>query len=139
MNSRTNSHPRLASKAATSCLVAALSLFVVSPSEAAEVIPVRFIDGLPVIEVQLGAIRADFLLDTGGQLGITVPPPLINSARGVKLGTEQREMGDAAGNVFAVQSVVASTLRLGAAERGPADGLVNDKWGLKLALAMHLK
>lgn len=132
MSSRTHSHRRLVSKAATSCLVAALSLFGASPSEAAEVIPVRFIDGLPVIEVQLGAIRADFLLDTGGQLGITVPQPLINSATGVKLGIEQRKMVDAAGKVFMVQSVVASTLRLGAAELGPVDGLVNYKWGLKV-------
>jgi len=95
MNCRTHSHRRLVSKAATSCRVAVLSLFGLSPSEAAEVIPVRFIDGLPVIEVQLGAIRADFLLDTGGQLGITVPPPLINSATGVKLGIARRKMGDA--------------------------------------------
>ena len=125
MNSRTHSHTRLVSKAATSYLVAALSLFGVSPSKAAEVIPVRFIDGLPVVEVQLGAIRADFLVDTGGQLGITVPPPLINSATGIKLGIEQQKMGDAAGNVFMVQSVVASTLRLGAAELGPVDVLVS--------------
>ena len=116
MSSPTPFHTRLASKAATSCLVAAL--LGVSHIEAAEVIPVRFIDGLPVVEVQLGAIRADFLLDTGGQLGITVPPPLINSATGVKLGIEQRKMGDAAGNVFMVQSVVASTVRLGPAELG---------------------
>ena len=132
MNAHTLSTTRLLRKSTALFLVAALSLVGLSASLAAEVVPVRFIDGLPVIEVQLGAIKADFLLDTGGQLGITVPPPLINGATGVKLGIEQRKMGDAAGNVFMVQSVVASTLRLGAAELGPVDGLVNYKWGLKV-------
>lgn len=99
---------------------------------AAEAIPVRMIEGLPVIEVQLGAIKADFLLDTGGQLAITVPPPLINSATGIMLGTDQRKMGDAAGNVFMVQSLVATSVKLGSVELGPVDGLVNYKWGLKI-------
>jgi hypothetical protein len=99
---------------------------------AAEAIPVRMIDGLPVIEVQLGAIKADFLLDTGGQLAITVPPPLITAATGVSLGTEQRKMGDAAGNVFMVQSLVATSVKLGSVELGPVNGLVNYKWGLKI-------
>ena len=103
-----------------------------SSAIAAEAIPVRMIDGLPVVEVQLGAIKADFLLDTGGQLEITVPPPLINSATGVRLGTEQRKMGDAAGNVFMIQSLVATTVKLGSIDLGPVDGLVNYKWGLKI-------
>lgn len=103
-----------------------------SCASAAETIPVRLIDGLPVVEVRLGAIKADFLLDTGGQLAITVPPPLINAATGVSLGTEQRKMGDAAGNVFMVQSLVATSVKLGSVELGPVDGLVNYKWGLKI-------
>ena len=107
-------------------------LLAVGSVEAAEAVPVRLIDGLPMIQVQLGAIKADFLLDTGGQLGITVPPPLINAATGVRLGTEQRKMGDAAGNVFLVQSLLATSLKLASAELGPVDGLVNYKWGLKI-------
>jgi hypothetical protein len=103
-----------------------------SSASAAEAIPVRMIDGLPVVEVHLGAIRADFLLDTGGQLAITVPPPLINGATGVRLGTDHRKMGDAAGNVFMVQSLVATSVKLGSVELGPVDGLVNYKWGLKI-------
>ena len=103
-----------------------------SCASAAETIPVRFIDGLPVVEVRLGAIKADFLLDTGGQLAITVPPPLINAATGVSLGTQQRKMGDAAGNVFMVQSLVTTSVKLGSVELGPVDGLVNYKWGLKI-------
>lgn len=109
-----------------------IALAVTSSACAAETIPVRMIDGLPVIEVQLGAIKADFLLDTGGQLAITVPPPLINSATGVKLGAEQRKMGDAGGNVFMVQSLRATSVKLGSSELGPVDGLVNYKWGLKI-------
>lgn len=113
-------------------LIAASILAAHSGVHAAETIPVRLIDGLPVVEVRLGAIKADFLLDTGGQLAITVPPPLINTATGVSLGTEQRKMGDAAGNVFMVQSLVAASVKLGSVELGPVDGLVNYKWGLKI-------
>ena len=112
------------------CFVAILG--VAGSARAADTVPVRMIDGLPVVEVQLGAIKADFLLDTGGQLGITVPPPLINNATGVKLGAEQRKMGDAAGNIFMVQSLVATTLKLASSELGPVNGLVNYKWGLKI-------
>lgn len=99
---------------------------------AAEQVPVRFIDGLPVIEVRLGDIKADFVLDTGGQIGITVPPPLINAATRVSLQDERQKRGDAAGNIFFVQSLRASSVRVAQADLGAVSGLVHYKWGLKV-------
>jgi hypothetical protein len=118
------------SQHAVSSLIAAVCAVGASAGRAADVVPVRFIDGLPVIEAQLGAIRAEFLLDTGGQIGITVPQPLINGATGVQLGAERRLLSDAAGNTYTVQSLVATSLRLGTTELGPIDGDVNFQWGL---------
>ena len=43
------------------CFVAILG--ATGGARAADTVPVRMIDGLPVVEVQLGAIKADFLLD----------------------------------------------------------------------------
>lgn len=43
------------------CFVAILG--ATGGARAADTVPVCMIDGLPVVEVQLGAIKADFLLD----------------------------------------------------------------------------
>jgi hypothetical protein len=61
------------------------------------------------------------LLDTGGQIGITVPEPLINGATKVKLRDEWQKTGDAAGHTFSVQKLTATSVALGAAELGPVD------------------
>lgn len=42
-----------------------------------QTVPVRMIDGLPVVSVTLGAVTADFLLDTGAATAITVPKPFF--------------------------------------------------------------
>jgi len=99
---------------------------------AGEKVPLRFIDTLPVVQVQLGDIKADFLLDTGGQIGITVPAPLINAATKVTLRDEFQKTGDAAGHTFSVQKLTATSVGLGATQLGPVDGLVNYKWGLSV-------
>lgn len=99
---------------------------------AAEKVPLRFMDTLPVVQVQLGDVKADFLLDTGGQIGITVPAPLINGATRVAVRDEFQKTGDAAGHAFSVQKLTASSVVVGAAQLGPVDGLVNYKWGLSV-------
>lgn len=120
----------IATRLSQPVIAAVFMLGAFTQCHAAERVPVRFIDGLPVIEVQLGDIKADFLLDTGGQIGITVPPPLINAATRVSLQDERRKMGDAAGHVFFVQSLYASSVRVAQADLGPVSGLVHYKWGL---------
>ena len=99
---------------------------------AAEKIPLRFIDTLPVVQVQLGDVKADFLLDTGGQIGITVPAPLINGATKVTVRDEFQKTGDAAGHTFSAQKLTAASVALGSAQLGPVDGLVHYKWGLSV-------
>lgn len=110
-------------------LLAALAL---SAHAEGRKVPVTMIDGLPVIAVQLGAVKVDFLLDTGGQIGITVPDPLITGATKVALSGGEQKMTDAAGHVYLVRKVVAQSVRVGDAELGPVDGLVNYQWGLSV-------
>jgi hypothetical protein len=94
-------------------------------------IPVRFVDALPVVDVRLGDLGADFLLDTGGQIGITVPRPLINAATQVVLRDGFEKTTDAAGHMFSVQKLKALRVALGGMELGPVDGLVHYRWGLE--------
>lgn len=96
-------------------------------------VPVAFVDGLPVVNVKLGAVKVDFLLDTGGQIGITVPAPLVTPATEVIFtgGVEQR--GDAAGNRFEVKQLRANSVVIGGEQLGPVDGLLHFKWGLSIA------
>lgn len=96
------------------------------------VVPVRFIDGLPVVSIKLGDASADFLVDTGGQIGITIPKALITEAAGVSLRDEFAKQVDAAGHVASVQRLTARSVMLGGVDLGPVDGLVHYKWGLSV-------
>ena len=95
-------------------------------------VPVQFIDGLPVVTVTLGDLRADFLVDTGGQIGITVPQPLAVAAAEVTLSADFEKREDAAGHVASVQKLTARSVVVGGAELGPVEGLVNYQWGLSV-------
>ncbi len=96
------------------------------------VVPVQFIDGLPVVTVTLGDLRADFLLDTGSSQALTIPRPLITPAAGVAERPESVRMTDAAGVVQEVRRLRAESVALGAAQLGPAEGLVHYRWGLSV-------
>jgi hypothetical protein len=109
------------------CATALAASFDVS---AREVVPVRFVDSVPVVQLRLAETVADFVLDTGGQIGISVPPPLISESTKVRLVDQSRKMTDAAGHVFDVKQLVASTVQMGTVELGPVKGQVHYKWGL---------
>jgi hypothetical protein len=71
----------IATRLALPGISAAFMLSLFTHCHAAEQVPVRFIGGLPVIEVRLGDIKADFVPDTV----IVRPAPSLRQA----LTTEQ--------------------------------------------------
>lgn len=99
---------------------------------AGTVVPVRFEDGLPIVTVTLGRLKADFLLDTGSAAALTVPRPLVTPSAGVETLPETVRMTDAAGVVQEVARLRVAALSLGAASLGPMQGLLNYHWGLSV-------
>ncbi len=95
-------------------------------------VPVRMIDGLPVVSVTLGTVTADFLLDTGAAMAITVPKPFITPSAGVTEQADTIRTTDAGGVVHEVHRLRAESVALGAAALGALDGLVHYRWGLKI-------
>jgi hypothetical protein len=113
-------------------LAAALSAWASGVAQAAVPVPVVMMDGLPVVQVTLGRIKADFLLDTGGAVAITVPPPLIVPSAGVTLLDEKTKATDASGAIHEVNRIKVQQAYIGDANVGSLDGLVNYSWGLSL-------
>lgn len=120
-------HGRLASTAA---LVFACGASLASPT----VIPVTTIDDLrlPLIPVTLGTVTTHLMLDTGGQIGITVPEALVGPATGVFLTGRQERRIDATGKVSRVRQLIAPIVDLDTAKLGPVAGSVNYEWGLRI-------
>lgn len=113
-------------------LAAFLSAWAPGAAKAAVTVPVTMMDGLPVVQVTLGSIKADFLLDTGGAAAITVPPPLIVPSAGVMKLAETIKATDASGAIHEVNRLKVKQAYIGGANVGALDGLVNYSWGLSL-------
>lgn len=113
-------------------VMAAMALLAGGAAQAAVTVPVTMMDGLPVVQVKLGSIKADFLLDTGGAVAITVPPPLIVPSAGVTQLSEKTKTTDASGAVHEVNRIKVQDAYIGEARVGELDGLVNYSWGLSL-------
>lgn len=117
-----------------STLAALLALAASTSASAQGVrVPVATMDGLPVLTVKLGSIKADFLLDTGGAVAITVPKPLIVASTGVAELPETQKVTDASGQVQEIHKVRVESASLGDVQLGTLDGLVNYRWGLNVS------
>lgn len=103
-----------------------------TPSLAKEVVAVRFIDSVPVIDVRLSDVTASLFLDTGGQLGISVPERLVSQKTGIRRTGSHFKSMDAAGHLFEVEAVVAPSVRIGEMELGPVKGQIHYDWGLNV-------
>jgi hypothetical protein len=113
-------------------LAVAISFFALPAAQAQERIPVEFVDGMPVITVQLGRLHADFLLDSGARTALFVPAPLVVPAAGIQAGEAQQKSTDAAGHIATTRTLVAERVRIGETDLGRLDGVVNYQWGLSV-------
>lgn len=116
--------------AVTAALLFACGASLASPT----VIPVKIADdlGVPFIRVTLGTVKADLMLDTGGQIGITVPETLITPTTGVFLTGRQERRTDVTGKIFHVRQLIAPDVYLDTAKLGPVAGALHYDWGLRI-------
>ena len=61
---------------------------------APDVIPVELINGLPFINVAVGAASTRAMFDSGGKLGISLPAAIIEKAGTVKVLDEKKKFKD---------------------------------------------
>lgn len=117
--------------ATTLCLIlAAPTISVAAHQASTTVIPLRFIQKIPFVQVVVGDASADLMFDSGGQLGITLQADLIKQAGSVTLLEHKTKHGDASGNVYEVQDMIASKVLVGNLSLGQVKGSVHYDWGL---------
>jgi hypothetical protein len=109
----------------------ALALAGPAPGVAAESVPLQFVDGQPIVELQIGDVKADFVLESAGQIGLTVPSALIGAKTAIVLRPDHHYAQDAKGATYTVQEITANSVRTGETQLGPVAGTVRYGFGLQ--------
>lgn len=108
-------------------LIAGASLHVAAA--AADIVPLRFINGLPFVKVTIGEVASDMMVDSGGQLGISLPESAVRQSGSVTLLDQTTRFTDLLGQVFEVRKLVADRVAVGATPLPPVAGQVHVNWG----------
>lgn len=59
-------------------------------ARAADVVPMTFINGLPFVEVAVGATSSSLMIDSGGSLGISIPEMTVEKSGRSRYSIRQR-------------------------------------------------
>lgn len=100
-----------------------------APSAAPDIVPLRFVDGLPFVQVAVGAARGEMMFDSGGGFGISLPSATIDAAGSVTMLDETSRFSDLLGQVHEVQKLVARRVTVGRTALEPVRGRVHVNWG----------
>lgn len=92
-------------------------------------VPLEFINGLPFINITVGAASTRVMLDSGGKLGISLPAETIEKSGSVQVLEEKKKFKDMQGNVYEVPNVVANKVIIGTTLLAPVKGQVHTQWG----------
>jgi len=125
-------------KFAFSCLALAAthaSIAMDAPSDA--IVSLTFVHDIPAVPVTIGKAHTSLLLDTGGQIGITLSRSLIKRAGTVHILPHTSRHGDAAGHVFEVHDIEADGVALAGLALDRVSGEVNYRWGLLAGKSKH--
>ena len=96
---------------------------------AADVVPLRFVNGLPFVPVAIGAASLHMMFDSGGALGISVPASTVGQAGSVTLRDRTTTFRDLHGKVYEVKQLVADRVVVGRTALAPVEGQVHVDWG----------
>ncbi len=115
-----------------SVLFLALDAVAAAAAEPEATAVLHFIRGIPFLSVTIGKAKAELMLDTGGQLGITLDKALAKRAGTVSFLDEKSKHSDAAGNVVEIQNLLAQQVSIGKLKLDSVSGTENYKWGLSV-------
>jgi hypothetical protein len=96
---------------------------------AADLVPLRFVNGLPFVTVAIGAASSQMMFDSGGALGISLPESTVRQAGSVTLLERTTKFGDLHGKVYEVKKLVADRVVVGRTALAPVEGQVHVDWG----------
>jgi len=106
-----------------------LAAAISQPAAASDVVPLDFVNGLPFLNVTVGAASARMMFDSGGKLGISLPAQTIEKSGSVQVLEEKKKFQDLQGKVYEVPRVMANKVLVGATLLAPVKGQVHAQWG----------
>jgi hypothetical protein len=95
----------------------------------AATVPIEFIQGLPFVNVKVGAASLRMMFDSGGKLGLSLPAAAVDAAGTVKLLERKYRFSDLNGKVYEVPELQAEGVAVGTAQLGHVAGRVHTMWG----------
>lgn len=96
---------------------------------ATDVIPLEFVNGIPFLNISVGAAKARVMFDSGGRLGISLPEATIEQSGSVKVLEEKQRFQDLQGKAYEVPRLVAEKVVVGSTLLAPLKGQVHTQWG----------
>lgn len=96
---------------------------------APDVVPLEFINGIPFLNVAVGAASSRMMFDSGGRLGISLPAETIEKAGTVQVLDEKKKFQDLQGKVYEMPKVIANKVVVGSTLLAPVKGHVHTQWG----------
>jgi hypothetical protein len=123
---------RMFRAAVAACVCVAIpSASIAAGGASPVVVPLGFIKGIPFVKVVVGSTASELMFDSGGQLGLTLPRGVIEHAGTVKMLGHRSKHGDAAGNVYEVEDILAADVSVGGVRLPPVKGTEHFHWGLE--------
>jgi len=110
-------------------IIAASALSTVAAAAAPDVVPLTFINNLPFVSITVGAASTRLMIDTGGQLGISMPEATVAKAGSVTMLDHRTKFHDLNGKVFEVQDFVAERVVVGSTHFAKVNGRIHTEWG----------
>ena len=92
-------------------------------------VPLEFINGIPFVNVTIGAASSRVMFDSGGKLGISLPAEAIEKSGSVQVLDEKQKFKDLQGNVYEVPKLMANKVIVGTTLLAPVKGRVHAQWG----------
>lgn len=105
-----------------------LAAIVSQHAAAADVVPLELINGIPFLNVSVGATSSRMMFDSGGRLGISVPAETITKAGSVQLLDERKKFKDMQGNSYETSRVIVQRVVVGSTMLAPVQGQVHVQW-----------
>lgn len=96
---------------------------------ATDVVPLEFVNGIPFVNISVGAATVRVMFDSGGRLGISLPEATIEQSGSVKVLEEKQRFQDLQGKVYEVPRIVAEKVVVGSTMLAPLEGRVHTQWG----------
>ncbi|MGW8394950.1 hypothetical protein [Pseudoduganella sp. HUAS MS19] len=111
-----------------------LSIFIFAAAAsqhatAADVVPLEFVNGIPFLNVSVGATSSRMMFDSGGRLGISVAAETIAKAGSVQLLDERKKFKDLYGNSYETPRLIVQRVVVGSTMLAPVQGQVHVQWG----------